>query len=83
MITCGNSRTLSEATRDAIVCKVAKRTGVPARAIVSRSRTDEVFAARARAMRALRAMGYSFPQIGKAFGRDHSTVIHAVRGKVQ
>lgn len=80
MPTCGKSRTLSQATRDAIVAKVARRTALPAGAILGRGRTAEVAAARHRAMRALRAMGYSFPEIGRAFGRDHSTVIHAVRG---
>lgn len=27
----------------------------------------------------LRERGYSFPQIGKFFGRDHSTIMHGVR----
>lgn len=83
MTTAHTSRVLSQRTRDAIVGKVAKRTGTPARAILSRSRTADVFAARARAMRALRAMGYSFPEIGRAFGRDHATVMHAVRKVAQ
>jgi chromosomal replication initiation ATPase DnaA len=34
---------------------------------------------RHRAMRAAAAEGYSLPQIGRAFNRDHSTVFYAVR----
>jgi hypothetical protein len=48
--------------------------------VTSRSRNKSAAAARAMAMALLRRRSsWSFPEIGLVFGRDHTTVIHAVR----
>lgn len=66
------------------VCAVAieaaaKTFGTTAEAVLSPARAQEVSDARAVAMTAARTNGLSLPQIAAEFGRDHSSVIHAVR----
>ncbi len=51
--------------------------------VLGRSRSKSVVAARRLAMRACRTRwGWSYPEIGKAFGRDHSTVMSAIKADV-
>ena len=50
-----------------------------ARLVFGRSRVAEVCAARHVVAAVLRRAGWSYPLIGKALRRDHSTIIHAVR----
>lgn len=59
------------------VTEVAQRYHVEVEAIFSASRDRAVGEARQVAMAACRLAGLSSPAIGKAFGRDHSTVLYA------
>ena len=66
------------------VCEVAieaaaKTFGTTPEAVLSPARAQEVSDARAVAMTAARTNGLSLPQIAEHFGRDHSSVIHAIR----
>jgi Bacterial dnaA protein helix-turn-helix len=67
--------------REALVLAVAagRERGVPADWILARDRSTRVALARQLAMAAARRLGYSLPAIGEAFGRDHTTVLHADR----
>lgn len=47
--------------------------------VFSRGRMAPVAAARKAMMALLRQRGWSYPAIGKLFGRDHSTVMGALR----
>jgi chromosomal replication initiator protein len=57
--------------------KVAERFRVPVKALRGPSRVKNVAWARQVAMSVARSTGFSFPQIGAFFGRDHSTVMHS------
>ena len=74
------SRALTHATVRGVIAHVVERTGVEAAAILSASRKASSVHARRRAMRLLRRLGYSLPQIGGAFGRHHTTVLDATCG---
>ena len=56
----------------------AEHHGVTAAEIKGRSRLGHVVAARQDVFLELREAGWSFPRIGMAMGRDHSTVMHGV-----
>lgn len=65
-----------------IIERVSSASGIPYREIVSASRMRPIAAARMLAMYEVRIRrpDLSLPQIGKLFGgRDHTTVLHAVR----
>jgi len=64
-----------------IIETVAEHEGVPAEAMLSPLRTREAVTARRKALYlAFRMSGKSLPEIGRRFGgRDHTTVLHAVR----
>lgn len=47
--------------------------------VLGRGRTKRVAQARHAVMRALRDMGMSYPEIGRLLGRDHTTVLAALR----
>ncbi len=53
--------------------------GVPVSEILGRRRARRMVKPRQLAMAALRELGYSFPEIGGAFQRDHSTAQYACR----
>jgi chromosomal replication initiator protein len=57
--------------------RVAERFRVPVKALRGPSRVKNVAWARQVAMTVARGAGFSFPQIGAFFGRDHSTVMHS------
>jgi chromosomal replication initiation ATPase DnaA len=62
-----------------IISEVAKRHGVTPIAIISDRRNTKLVAARHEAMwRARNETTYSLPRIGRAFRRDHTTVLHGV-----
>ncbi len=61
---------------------VARMTGVSRAELVGPSRLKTITAARHHAMRCMRDLGYSFPEIGRAFNRDHTTAISACRKAV-
>lgn len=53
--------------------------GVDPDDLVAWDRSQPLTTYRQIAMRAARMFGHSFPVIGRSFGRDYSTVIHACR----
>ena len=62
-----------------VIESTAKRFGYQAADILGRSRTRHLAEARAEAMSAARDLGFSFPELARNFGRDHSTIMHACR----
>ena len=72
------SRRLLQATADHAIRSVSLRHGVPLADMLSWKR-GKALIARQYAMWLLRQDGYSLPQIGKAFGRDHSSVYDACK----
>ncbi|HEX3147003.1 MAG TPA: helix-turn-helix domain-containing protein [Gemmataceae bacterium] len=67
----------SESPLERIAKCVAERYRVPIKALRGPSRIKNVAWARQVAMRVAREAGFSFPQIGTYFNRDHSTVMHS------
>lgn len=63
----------------AIVAAVSHQTGIPQAEILGQSRVRDVAKARQAAMALARRQGYSYPQIGRVFQRDHTTIIHACK----
>lgn len=59
---------------DQIIEKAAGRHGVSSLEIKSTARDRAVVAARVEVWKYLRTLGWSYPRIGKAFGRDHTSV---------
>lgn len=63
-----------------VVATAAHALGTPAEALTGVARGDgPTIAHRHIAMAAARQLGHSLPAIGRAFGRDHTTVLHACR----
>jgi chromosomal replication initiation ATPase DnaA len=62
-----------------IIETVSAETGISSEEILGRGRCAHVALARQYAMWKCREQGYSFPLIGRVFGRDHSTVMHGCR----
>lgn len=62
-----------------ILLDVSWTSGVPVWDILGRGRCSRMVAARQEVMRRCRLAGYSYPQIGKYLGRDHTTVLYAIR----
>lgn len=56
----------------------SEATGVATRDILGHSRASYISAARHRAYAEARALGLSYPVIGRGFRRDHSTIIYGV-----
>jgi len=82
----GVKQSLSREVRDAVIGGVSAETGISPAEILGDCREKPVYRARALAMYRLREIKrddglpkYSFPAIGRAFGRDHTTVMHAYR----
>ena len=64
-----------------IIRDVAREHGVSFEDIMGPSRNRNCVRPRKAAMSRIRAeLGYSYPQIGRLFNRDHSTVMWATRG---
>lgn len=79
-----NKATLPQSVRDQVIREVSEETGVTPEEILSSSRNGKPTRARALVMWRLREMvgdnglpKYSYPVIGRAMGRDHTTVVHA------
>ena len=72
------SYSAERATRQA-VRHAALMYDVPPDEIHSPSRHRDVNTARMVAMTVVRLAGHSLPTVGQLFGRDHTTVLHAVR----
>lgn len=62
-----------------ILARVANEAGFTVAELLKGRRQDAVDA-RLEAYIALREAGYSYPEIGRFVGRDHSTVMHALKG---
>lgn len=72
------------ATVQAIIKSVAAEYHVATQAIRSTTRSQPIARARQVCMYVMReTLGLSYPAIGRAFVRDHSTVIHACRSVVR
>lgn len=64
-----------------IVTEVAEATGQSERAIYGRSCVREATLARQLVMFRAAELGLSSTRIGRALGRDHSTVLHGVKAE--
>lgn len=64
---------------DTIIEIAASYHGVSPHEVRSRVRERAVVAARVEVWRELRNRGWSYPRIGKEFGRDHTTVLVTLR----
>jgi len=63
-----------------VIAQIAGEHGVPLDRVMGRCRLARVSYARHHAMAVIRwSSGLSFPEIGRYFGRDHTTVIAGVR----
>lgn len=62
-----------------IVVATCSVTGHTVRAIRSDCRKRPLVIVRRKISLAARDAGFSFPQIGRALNRDHSTIIHSVK----
>lgn len=62
-----------------IVRDVSRAYGVPMTDILSRKRDQETVVPRQEAMRRARLAGMTTGDIGRAFGRDHTTVNHSIK----
>lgn len=62
-----------------IAAQVSEARGIHMTVMRSKSRLHDVAHARQDAMRLQRSEGYSLPQIGAFWGRDHTTVLYGIR----
>lgn len=62
-----------------LTVRAATAHGFTLSALRSDSRKRSLFRCRQSIATQAREEGFSFPQIGRALNRDHSTVVHAVR----
>jgi hypothetical protein len=65
--------------KTALLNAVAKRTGTPVSDIIGDSRRWELVHARRVAAVGLRELKWAYPAIGRAMGRDHSSIVHLVQ----
>lgn len=69
-----------KAQAESVLKNIASEYGISVGEMLSRCREPDVDRARRHAMAVLRwSTNWSFPVIGKIFGRDHTTVMHAIR----
>ena len=71
-----------EQDKRACVRKAARKFKVSGENILSRNRVRRIVKARHYAWILMREKGYTFPEIGDAFGVDHSSIQYAVRNAV-
>lgn len=57
---------------------IALRHGLEREDLLGRARLPRISRARHEAFYHFRRKGWSYPEIGRLFGRDHSTIIHGV-----
>lgn len=74
---------LTERVRDHVVGEVARKYRLTPEAILGRRRCRTVSWPRQEVMWRLRELGYSFPEIGRVMGRDHTTAMHAFRRHIE
>lgn len=78
-VTVPEVQTPKRPTAKAILIEVASETGVSVAELKSPSRIKHIAHARFEAMRRIRELGFSYPQIGRILNRDHTTAINGVR----
>jgi chromosomal replication initiation ATPase DnaA len=66
----------------ALLEKVSDETGIPIMQILERSNNARLVEARRKFCVLARAQGYSYPEIGAAIGKHHTTIIHLVNKEV-
>ena len=66
-----------------LIDAVSAETGIPAKQIRGRCRKAHIVRARQIVMYEARQLGLSYPQIARAMGKDHTTIIHGVRAEEQ
>lgn len=74
------SKTISTRVLNATLLIASQTFDVRPADILGRGRIRQIAYGRHYAMWLLRELGYSFPEIGRNLGVDHSTVIFGVRG---
>lgn len=72
-------------SKKALISLVALKHGFTPQELMARSRRADLVRARQEAMRLIysHCQPVSTPQIGRLFGRDHSTVLHAIKIRSQ
>jgi chromosomal replication initiation ATPase DnaA len=75
----GGKTMTAERTHQFIVTEVAKKFDISIDDIMGRTRTTHIALARMVCMAAMWQAGFSYPQVGKHFKRNHATVMHAVK----
>lgn len=63
----------------AIAAEVSEQTGIPLASILAHGRRAEVVRARWLVWAIARGQGFSLPQIARATGHNHTSVLHALR----
>jgi hypothetical protein len=63
----------------ALVAAIATESGLNPADILGRSKTRAIVIARWRIAKQLREAGYSYPNIGKQLGRDHTSILHGLQ----
>ena len=66
-------------TLQSIIESASKFYGIPVRDIVGRCRSETLTKVRFSVYSVCRASGYTYPEIAKALGRDHSAVVYGVQ----
>lgn len=66
---------------DEIVRRTAISYGLSVEDLLGRSRSKMIVRARKEAMKAVYELGFSYPEVGRFFGRDHTTVMYLVKWK--
>ncbi len=65
----------------AIVAEVSEATGISATDIMGTRKWAQISAARQMVYYIAHRNGMSLPEIGRAFGRDHTTVLHGINAE--
>ena len=78
---CTNAAAARARAISPIVHAVAQASGIPASQIYSRSRKAHVNRARQIVMLAAHERGMSLSEIGRALGRDHTTIDHGIKAE--
>lgn len=65
--------------KTALLDVVAKRTGIPVAEITGGSKQWEKVHARRLVAVGLRELNWAYPAIGRALGRDHTSIVHLVQ----
>jgi chromosomal replication initiation ATPase DnaA len=79
-VACALLRALDEAGHGALVRSVSEHYGIRhPETLLGRSRHARIAFARHHLAWELKELGYSFPEVGRALGRDHTTIMASCR----